>query len=141
MSLEDDMKIERYRTVIVRQTYFTELARSSFSSYMKIITGLTVAGISLVSAKAKIDLEPPLLILLLKFGISLVTFFGIAAVGQILFCLIRWLGYRQAEGDINPDVPEIKGWWWIFEGLYCAAIAVSIVLIWMIASSLPNIIT
>jgi hypothetical protein len=140
MSLNDDMKLERYKLVTGRQKYFTELARGSFSSYMKIFTGLAVAGISLVSAKSKIDLQPQLLILLLKIVIYLITFLGIAAVGQIIFCLIRWKGYRQAESKINPDVPEIKKWWWVFEGLYCAAITASIVLIWMVASSLPNII-
>lgn len=140
MNLVDGLTLERYKLVTDRQKYFTELARDSFSSYMKIFAGLVVGGITLISARAKLELEPNLLLPILDAIVYLVTFLGIVAIGQIIFCLARWLGYRQAEMQVNPASPRIGRWWWIFETLYCVAIVASIVAVWIVSAHLSAII-
>ena len=140
MNLEDNLKLERYKLVTDRQKYFTELTRETFASYMKIFTALAVAGITLVSAKSQLNIPPKLLFPLLYGIVLLITFLGAAAIGQIIFCLNRWKGYRDAEGKINPNSPEIKSWWWVFEGLYCLAIGISLIAVWCISSNLTKII-
>lgn len=132
VSLEDDLKLERYKLVTDRQKYFTELARSAFASYIKVFIGLAAGGITLISASLKLELKPELLQPLVNVISCLVIFLGFVTIGQIIFCLIRWRGYRKAETEINPDSPPIKGWYWVFEGLYCVAIAISIVAIWFV---------
>lgn len=140
MSFDDDLKLERYKLVTDRQKYFTELSRDAFASYMKIFTALAVAGITLVSAKSQLSIHPKLLFPLINGILWLITFLGVSAIGQIIFCLYRWNGYRRAEQDINADSPEIKFWWWIFEGLYCLAIMISIIAVWCISSNISSII-
>ncbi len=140
MGFEDNLKLERYKLVTNRQKYFTELTRDVFASYMKIFTALAVAGIALVSAKSQLSIHPKLLFPLLNGILWLITFLGISAIGQIIFCLCRWEGYRKAEIEINPLSPEIKRWWWIFEGLYCLAIVISIISVWCISSNISSII-
>lgn len=140
-TISDELRLEQYKFVTDRQKYFTELARDTFSSYVKIFTALIAGGIALISAKSTLDLDPELLGRLLYAIVSLVTFLGVVAIGQIGFCLARWIDYRRAEREINPASREIKGWWWVFEGLYCAAVLVSIIAIWMILDQVRGILT
>jgi len=141
MSLEDDFKLERYKLVTDRQKYFTELARDSFAYYIKIFTALAMAAITILSASSRLGLEYELLRHLI-FGVAgLVTFLGIAAIGQIVFCLFRWRGYRHAERDVYPDSPPIKWWWWIFESLYCVCIAISVGVVWAVSKSILALIS
>ena len=133
MTFDEELKLERYKVVTARQKYFTDLAQGAFTSYSKAFASLVAGGIALISAKSKLELEPELLNSLLNAILYLVAFLGVVAIGQIIFCLARWKGYREDEIDINPDSPPIKWWWWIFETLYCIAITVSIVAIWMIS--------
>lgn len=136
MSVEDDLKLERFKLVTDRQKYFTELARGTFASYVKVFTALAVAGIMLISARSKLDLRPDMVPRLVYAVAGLVTFLGIVSIGQIVFCLVRWKGYRKAEQEINPDSPRMKRWWWVFEGLYCVTIAISTVAVWVVSWSL-----
>ena len=140
MSMEDNLRLERYKLVTDRQKYFTELARGTFASYMRAFTVLASGGIALVSTKSKLELQPRLLLPLLDGIVYLIAFLGVAAIGQIIFCLVRWHGFRRAERKINPDSPEIRQWWWVFEGLYCTAIAASTVAVWVLSRRLSVII-
>jgi len=123
---EAGLKIERYKSVIDRQKYFTDLARDSFKSYLQIYTALITGGITLVYAKPNLDIEQDLLGSLSTALVFLIAFLGVVSIGQIIFCLVRWKGFRDTEVDIIPN-PPIKPWWWVFEGLYCLAIIISII--------------
>jgi len=130
MTIEEYLRLERYKLVTGRQKYFTELARSSFGSYVKVLTGLAMASVTLVSTRQQLGIETPILTKLIYGVASLTTFWGVIAIIQIIFCLERWKGYRRAERSINSQSPPIKKWWWIFESLYCVFIALSVVAVW-----------
>ena len=130
MTLDENLKLERYKLVTDRQKYFTELARESFSFYMKMLTGLVAGSITLISLKSTLELRIPLLSKILCLVAALITFLGIVSIFQIIFCLARWKGYRQAEIQIYKESPPIKWWYWVFETLYCVAIIISIASVW-----------
>jgi hypothetical protein len=138
MDLQDSLKLERYKLVTDRQRYFTELARDAFASYVKFLTGLSAGAIALVSTRNRFDLRMDVVLYLIKGILYLVTFLGIVASGQIMFCLARWYGFRTAESKINPDSPEPDWWWWIFETLYIVAILFSVAVAWYYAAGLPD---
>lgn len=146
MTLEDELKLERYKLVTERQKYFTDLAKDSFGSYIKVFTCLCAGAITLISARATLQIEIELLLKLINAITILVSFLGAVSVGQIIFCLVRWYGFRQAEAEINKECPKAETWAWIFEGLYILAIVISIVAVWfgssiigqMIQSFKPN---
>ncbi|MBN2590539.1 MAG: hypothetical protein JXA96_11815 [Sedimentisphaerales bacterium] len=130
MTIEDDLRLERYRLVTDRQKYFTELARSSFGSYVKVLTGLAMASVTLISTRHQLGIGIPVLTKLIYGVASLTTFWGVIAIIQIIFCLSRWKGYRRAEQSVYDQSPSVKAWWWIFEALYCVFIALSTIAIW-----------
>ncbi|MHC5054286.1 MAG: cytochrome b family protein [Planctomycetota bacterium] len=136
MSLVHDLKLERYKLVTDRQKYFTELARSAFATYLKVFTGLAGATIALISAKSKLDITQQLLRSLVDSVALLVSFLGVVSIGQIIFCLVRWHGFRRAEIKVNSDSPPLKSWFWVFEGLYCLAIAISVGAVWLVSRQL-----
>lgn len=139
MSLEDSLILERYRLVTDRQKYFTELARAAFATYIKIFTALGTVAIALVSVQSKLAVDHQLLIPLIDSLASLVSFLGLVTIGQIVFCLARWKGFREAERAINPASPRILWWWWMFETLYVVAVAVSISIGWLFSSCVSDI--
>jgi hypothetical protein len=130
MSLDDDLRVERYKLVTDRQKYFTELARSSFGSYVKVLTGLAMASVTLFSTRNQLRIDVSVFNKLIYAVAALTSFWGIIAIAQIVFCLVRWIGYRRAEISVCKDSPPIKPWWWIFETLYCVFIACSSVAVW-----------
>jgi hypothetical protein len=140
MELDESLKLERYKLVTDRQKYFTNLASGAFASYIKIFTGLVAGGIGLVSAKSKLGIEPELVVPLLKGIVCLVTFLGLVAIFQIIFCLVRWKEYREAEREVSAKSPPVKWWWWVFEGLYCVGVGASILTLWVICGKLCVII-
>jgi hypothetical protein len=138
MDLQDSLKLERYKLVTDRQKYFTELARDAFASYIKFLTGLSAGAIAIVSTRNRLELRIDIILYLVNGILYLVTFLGIVASGQIVFCLARWYGFRTAESKINPDSPEPDRWWWIFETLYIVAIWFSVSVAWYYAAGLPG---
>ena len=140
MTLEEELHLERYKLVTDRQKYFTELAKDTFISYIKVFTYLCAGAITLVSARASLQMDVELLLELIKAIAILVTFLGLVSVGQIAFCLVRWYGFRIAEREINKDCPKAEWWAWIFEGLYIFCIAISIFVAWVGSSKLGLII-
>ena len=140
MLLDEEFKLERYKLVTDRQKYFTELARSSFGSYVKVLTGLAMASLTLISAQTQLGIKTNLLEKLIYSVAGLTSFWGFVAIAQISFCLFRWRGYRKAEQSVYVDSPEIKWWWWIFETLYCLFIAVSVGCIWYCSICMLNVI-
>jgi len=140
MTLEDNLKLERYKLVTDRQKYFTDLAKDSFASYIKVFTYLCAAAITLVSARSSLQIDVELLLQLVNAIVILVTFLGIVSGIQIVFCLVRWYGFRKAETQINKECPKAEWWAWIFEGLYILAIGISIFVVWFGSSKLGLII-
>ncbi len=140
IDLQDALKVERYKLVVDRQRYFTELARDSFASYIRFLAGLTAGAITLVSTRNKLELKPELVVQLVNAIVYLVTFLGAVACVQIVFCLKRWRGFRGAESKINPDTPSPDWWWWMFETAYVMAIVFSLYLAWYVKSALPALI-
>jgi hypothetical protein len=69
----------------------------------------------------------------------LVWFLALVTSGQILFCLVRWHGFRRAEAKINPDSPPPDWWWWVFETLYVILILFSAIIARRVASQLPGL--
>lgn len=57
MSIDDDLKLERYKLVADRQKYFTELARASFEAYTKVFVTLSAGSIALVSARSSLGVQ------------------------------------------------------------------------------------
>jgi hypothetical protein len=140
MTLEENLKLERYKMVTDRQKYFTDLARDSFASYIKVFTYLFAGAITLVSTRSSLQIDAKLLIQLIKGITVLATFLGVVAAGQISFCLIRWYGFRKTEAEINTECPDAEWWAWLFEGLYIFFIAISILVAWFGSSKLGLII-
>ena len=140
MTLEDNLKLERYKLVTDRQKYFTDLAKDSFGSYIKVFTCLCAGAITLVSARTSLQIDAKLLIQLIKVIAILVTFLGVVSGGQIVFCLVRWYGLRRTETEINKECPKAEWWAWIFEGFYILFIAISIFAAWFGSSKLGLII-
>ncbi len=60
----------------------------------------------------------------------LLTFAAVISIAQIIFCLLRWYGFRYAECEINPKSPKPEPWAWLFEGMYAFGILVSIGVAW-----------
>jgi hypothetical protein len=136
MDLKESLKLERYKLVTDRQRYFTELARDAFASYVKFLTALTVGALTLVSTQNRLDLRIDIVIYVVRGILYLITFLGVVASSQIVFCLARWYGFRRAESKINPDTPRPDRWWWIFESLYIVAICFSIGVAWRFEAGL-----
>ena len=139
MVLNDSLKLERYKLVTERQKYFTELARDAFSSYVRFLTALTAGAITLVSTRNKLELRLPVVLFLVDGLLYLVWFLALVTSGQIVFCLVRWNGFRKAESKINPDSPSPDSWWWIFETLYVIVVVLSAIVAWRIATQLPSL--
>jgi hypothetical protein len=139
VDLRESLTLERYKFVIDRQRYFTELARDAFASYAKLFSALAAAGAALVSAKNTLQLRPATLLYLIDGILYLATFLGLVASAQIVFCLARWREFRSAERTINPDSPPIGWWWWLFEVLYIIAILVTVIGAWWIEGRLPEL--
>jgi hypothetical protein len=118
MEIAEALKLERYKFVVDRQKYFTELAREAFGSYVKLFSALAGGGITLVSAGNKLELSAELLRHLITALVYLAAILAFVASAQIVFCLARWWGYRKAERRILPSSPEEKWWWWVYEALH-----------------------
>jgi len=140
MNLQENLKIERYKLVVNRQKYFTELARTTFNSYIKIFIYLVAGGIALISAKSILEIDPQLLRKLIRIILVLAYIIAIVSIIQIGFCLWRWYGFRRAEIEINPDSPPIKKLAWIFEGLYIFIIIITLIVICRGASQIDSIV-
>jgi len=140
VELQDYLKVERYKLVTDRQKYFTELARDSFASYIRFLAGLTAGVVTLISTKGLLDLRAQVVLQLVSVIVYLVTFLGCVTIGQILFCLTRWYGFRRAESKINPDTPPPGYTWWLYETLYACAVAFSLIVVWLVKSALPELI-
>jgi len=130
MTLKQDIALERYKLVTSRQAYFTDLAKETFSYYVKIFVSLSSGAIALVSLKEKIAVNVSLLPKLLCAIGALLSIVGTISICQILFCLLRWYGFRNAECRINPDCPKAEWWAWLFEGMYVVAIISSVMVLW-----------
>ena len=130
MDLYQNLKLERYKMVCERQKYFTELAKESFNSYVKMFVSFTAAAVALIYFKKQLDVDPKIVISLLRAISVLLTLVALITISQIIFCLKRWYGLRKTEHEINPDCPPPEMWAWLFEGLYAFAIAGSIYVTW-----------
>ncbi|MCW5596607.1 MAG: hypothetical protein KIT42_12110 [Rhodocyclaceae bacterium] len=130
MSLEDDLKVERYKLVTERQKYFTDLAKDTFTSYSKMFAAFSAGAVALVSLKKQLGIEPSVVNALLQAIAVLLTLAAVLSIGQILFCLRRWYGFRHAECEINSDAPRPENWAWLFEGMYCVGMGVSVIFAW-----------
>ena len=130
MSLEEDLKVERYKLVTERQKYFTDLAKDTFTSYSKMFAAFAAGAVALVSLKKQLGMEPSVVNALLEAIAVLLTLAAVLSICQIVFCLLRWYGFRDAECEINPEAPRPEYWAWLFEGMYCFGIGVSVVFAW-----------
>lgn len=130
VSFEEDLKLERYKLVTDRQKYFTELAKDTFNSYVRVFVTFTGGAVALIYFKKQLEVDPQVIIDLLKAIALLLSLVAVISIGQIFFCLVRWYGLRSTECKINPDCPKPECWAWIYEGLYMLAILGSIFLAW-----------
>ena len=140
MDLKDSLKLERYKLVTERQKYFTDLAREAAGTYLKFLSALVAAAITVVSTSNKLDLDRRTVTFVITSIASLITFLAFATAGQVAFCLWRWQGFRRAEAKINPDCPSPDKAWWIFETIYIVVIGVSVAMAWLMAFKLPNVV-
>jgi len=141
MELEDSLKLERYKFVIDRQKYFTELARDAFASYAKLYGAAIAGAVAVISARSRLSLRPDTVVYLVRVIAILVTVLGIVGSTQILFCLARWWGFRSAERKIYAQSPPVHWWWWAFETMYILAILAGIVGAWLGLRALPDLLT
>ncbi len=130
MATKQELELERYRLVTSRQAYFTDLAKETFSNYIKIFISLSSGAIALISLSKSLVIEVTLLSKLLFAISTLLSIVGIISICQIIFCLVRWYGFHNAERQINPDCPKAEWWAWLFEGMYVLAIIFSIMVLW-----------
>ena len=87
-------------------------------------------AVALVSLKKQLGIEPSVVNALLQAIAVLLTLAAVLSIGQISFCLRRWYGFRYAECEINPDAPRPENWAWLFEGMYCLGMVVSVIFAW-----------
>ena len=139
MELADSLKVERYKYIVDRQKYFTELARDAFASYARFFTALSTGGIVLVSSRTRLELRPEVVTYLIHGVAWLITFLGFVAIAQIAFCLARWYGFRRAERTVDPESPRIRWWWRVFEALYIVAIVVTAIVAWHVVDEIPRL--
>lgn len=130
MTLEENLKLERYKLVTERQTYFTDLAKETFNSYTKIFTGFVAGSVALISLQKQLAIDQTVVIALVHAIAVLLTLAAALSIAQIVFCLKRWYGFRNAECEINPHVQKPEAWAWLFEGMYCSGIAASVGVAW-----------
>jgi len=130
VSLADELKLERYKLITGLQRYFTELAKDAFQSYVRIFVTFAGGAVGLVYFQAQLEVNPTIIVALLRAIAYLLTLVAIVIIGQITFCLVRWYGLRRTESEMNPDCPEPEWWAWIFEGLYVVVIGASIFVVW-----------
>ena len=130
MTLQESLRLERYKLVTERQKYFTELAKETFNSYARTFVAFTAGAVTLISLKTQLRLAPDVVLGLLQAIAALLSLVAVISIGQIVFCLVRWYGFRNAECQINPECPKPEWWAWIFEGLYSVGIAVSVGITW-----------
>jgi len=128
--INDDFKIEQYKVFTDRQKYFTELARETFNSYMKVVVSLSAGAIALVSTRASLGLQQNLLELLVWSITYLVCFVGIAAAIQIIFCLVRWYHFRYKEYKLIRRSGPPECWAFLFEAMYVFIIFASLFVLW-----------
>ena len=127
----NELSKARYDFITTKQTYFTELARNTFASYIAVLTSLCAGGVALVSVKEKLEIKKDLLLSLVHSVAYLVTFLGAVSVIQIIFCLVRWYSYRYEEYNLNRASGKPAWWAWIFEACYLLAIFASIIALWV----------
>ena len=130
MSIKEDLRLERYKFVINRQGYFTDLAKQTFNSYTRIFFAFVAGAVTLISLRNRLHLDDSVVIALLDAIALLLSLTAAISIFQISFCLKRWYGFRAAECSINPEVPIPEGWAWLFEGMYCVAIIASVLVAW-----------
>ncbi len=141
LELKNSLKIERYKIVTELQKYFTELAKDSINSYVKIFVSFAAAAVGLIYFKQQLEFEPMIDISLLKAIYVLLTLVAVMSIIQIIFCLVRWYGLRNSEHDINSECSPLECWAWEFEGLYALAIIGSIYVVWYGFDHFSKIIT
>jgi hypothetical protein len=130
MTLEESLKLERYKLVTERQKYFTDLAKGTFNYYARTFASFAVGAIALVSLKRKLSIEAEVIAGIIQMIAILLTLIAIGSIVQVAFCLKRWYGFRDAECEINPLCPRPESWAILFEGMYGLGIGASIIVIW-----------
>jgi hypothetical protein len=130
MAIREDLKVERYKLATSRQEYFTDLAKETFSYYVKIFISLSSGAIALVSLNKPLVIGVDLLSKLLFAIGALLSIVGLISICQIIFCLIRWYIFHDEECQIDPDCRKAEWWACLFEGMYVVAIASSIMVLW-----------
>ena len=130
MTFEESLILERYKLVTERQKYFTDFARDTFNSYTTIFAAFAAGAVTLVSLKKQLEIDAPVVTALLQTIAVLLTLAAALSIAQIEFCLKRWYGFRNAECEINPQVPKPETWAGVFEGMYGLGIAASVGVAW-----------
>jgi uncharacterized membrane protein YidH (DUF202 family) len=130
MDLQEQISLERYKFVTESQKYFTNLAKDTFYFFVKTFISLASGAIALVSLKESLNIIPKILTNLLFAIAVLLSIVGLVSIIQIIFCLKRWYGFRNAEHDLNPVCPKAEWWACIFETMYIFTIIASVSVMW-----------
>ncbi len=139
MPFQDELNIERFKSIIDRQKYFTELARDTFNLYIKAFIYIITGAIALISLREKFTIPVNILHRLVNILLLLIYIIAIASTAQIIFCLVRWYKLKDDEMTINSNAK--KEWWaWIYEGIYIVTILISILIVFLNRGEVDEII-
>jgi hypothetical protein len=130
MTFDESLKLERYKLVTERQKYFTNLAKETFNYYTRTFALFAAGAVALVSLKRQLNIEADVIANLVHMIAILLTLIAVGSIVQVVFCLKRWYGFRDAECEINSVCPKPESWACLFEGMYGLGIGVSIIVIW-----------
>lgn len=128
---EPNLTVEHLQFARHRQEYHAERARGVFELFIKIFVTLAGGCLVLISAKGTSNYDPTHLHGIFKAAAVLLTFLGTISIIQISLNLKSWHGARCKECEISSSVPEILCYWWLYESLYCIAIAIAIGASWL----------
>ena len=131
LTLEESLKVERFKVVTSRQAWVVDVARGVFTGYVTIFAAFIAGAVSLATAtNAVARLGPDLVARVLLLVAAFITCVAIASTIQISFCLWRWYEYRQAECKIYSEVPKPEAWAIAFELGFIAMMGASVGLVW-----------
>lgn len=141
MTLEDSLKLERYKLVTSRQAWVMDVARGVYVGYATTIAAFVGGALTLVlTSKQTSALDSEFVGQVLFMIAVFITCVALVSTFQIGFCTWRSYEYRVAECKLFPDAPQPVSWAKYFELAFVALMAASVALVWVGYSALSRIV-
>lgn len=141
MTLDESLKLERYKLVTSRQAWVVDVARGVFTGYATTLAAFVGGAVSLTFAtNAVVRLGPTTVTEILFLVATFISCVAVASAFQIAFCLWRWYEFREAECKLYSAAPHPESWAKYFELAFIGMMGASVALVWVGYFALGNII-